>query len=184
MIRDEELCRQLQAGNEAAMEALVHRHHRAIFAFLYRQTGDAHTADDLAQECFIRLCTRIGSYRYPDPFLPWLYTIAHNLYKDWRKNAWQRKVVPLEQPEPSSGTAPIDLLERYADRAEVVRALGALDEAHRSALVLRYYQDLTVPQIARIEGVPEGTVKSRLSIALRRLRDLLSRERGVQNATD
>lgn len=182
MVRDEELCRQLQGGNEVAMEALVHRHHRAIFAFLYRLTGDAHAADDLAQESFIRLCTRIGSYRYPEPFLPWLYTIAHNLYKDWRKNAYQRRVLPLERPEPPERT--IDLTERHAERTEVVRALGRLDEIHRSALVLRYYQDLTVPQIARIEGVPEGTIKSRLSTAIRRLRELLGAEGRVQHATD
>ena len=151
MVRDEELCRQLQVGNEAAMEALVHRHHRAIFVYLYRMTGDAHTAEDLAQEAFIRLCTRIVSYRYPSPFLPWLYTIAHNLYKDWRKNAYQRNVVPTEHPADQSDM--LDLTERLANRAEVSRALASLDEPHRTALVLRYYQDLTVPQIAQIEGV-------------------------------
>jgi len=182
VILDEELCRQLQAGNEAAMEALVHRHHRAVYAFLYRLTGDAHTAEDLAQEAIIRLFTKVCSYRYPERFLPWLYTIAHNIYRDWRKNAYQRKVVPVEQPEEPA--APLDLLERLTERAEVVRALASLDESHRTALVLRYYQDLTVPQIAKIEGVPEGTVKSRLATAIRRLQTWLTAERGVEHATD
>lgn len=182
MIRDEELARQLQAGNEAAMEALVHRHHRGIYTFLYRLTGDAHGADDLAQECFIRLCTRISSYRYPEPFLPWLFTIAHNLYRDWRKTAWQRRVVPLESPE--EGAAAIDLLDRFAQRSDVARQLAQLDELHRSAIVLRFYHDLTVDQIARVLEIPAGTVKSRLSHGTRRLRELMEAERRERDASD
>jgi len=181
MIRDEELCRQMQEGNEAALEALVHRHQQAVFAYLYRMTGDAHTADDLTQESFIRLCTRIHSYRYPEPFRPWLYTISANLQKDWRKNAYHRHVLPQEPPD---GPSPVDLLDRFASRAEVVDALNQLDDGHRSVLYLRFYHDLTVEQIARVEGIPAGTVKSRLSTALRRLRQYLTAERGVQNATD
>lgn len=179
MIRDEELCRQLQQGSEAAMEALVHRHHRAVHAFLYRLTGEPHTAEDLAQECFIRLCTRIHSYHYPDPFLPWLYTVAHNLFRDWCKSAYRQRVVPQDAPEPVR--SPIDLMERQALRSEAVRLLGALDEQHRSVLVLRYYQDLTVPQIAQVLAIAEGTVKSRLSNSIKRLRGMAEAERRMEH---
>lgn len=181
MVRDEELCHQLQEGSEAAMEALVHRHQHGVFSLLYRLSGDVYAADDLTQETFLRLCTRIGSYRYPEPFLPWLYTIAHNLYRDWRKNAYQRRVVTQESPE---APGPVDLLDRVAQRSDVVQALHRLSEHHRTALVLRFYHDLTVEQIARMEGVPAGTVKSRLSTAIRQLRDLLTKERRAQDATD
>jgi RNA polymerase sigma-70 factor, ECF subfamily len=181
MIRDEELARQLQDGNEAAMEALVHRHHRSLYAYLYRLTGDAATADDLAQECLIRVCTRISSYRFPEPFLPWLFAIAQNLCRDWQKSAYHRRVVPGEPPEQPG---PVDLLDRFAARAEVASALQALAPAHRSTLVLRYYHDLTVDQIARVEGIPAGTVKSRLSDAIKRLRTYLTAERRAGHGND
>ncbi len=177
MIRDEELCRQLKEGNEAALEALVHRHHGAVFAFLHRLSGSRHTADDLAQECFIRLCTRIHHYRYPEPFTPWLYTVAHNLYRNWRQGAYQRLVVPDAAGAAEHQSAPIDLMERQTERLSVIAALAQLDELHRSVLVLRYYHDLKVDDVARILGIPAGTVKSRLSTAVKRLR-LIMEERG------
>jgi RNA polymerase sigma factor (sigma-70 family) len=169
LIRDEELGRQLQAGNEAAMEALVHRYHRPIYAYLYRLTGHREVAEDLAQETFIRLLTRIGEYQPDRPFRPWLYTIAHNLYKDYCRAAEQR-ALPSPEPIPQETPSPIDLTERIAEQAEVAAAVGALGEGEREVLVLRYWGDLKVDQIAAITGIPPGTVKSRLFHAIQKLK--------------
>jgi RNA polymerase sigma factor (sigma-70 family) len=172
LIHDEELCRQLQAGNEAAMEALVHRYHRPIYAYLYRLTGRREVAEDLAQEAFIRLMTRIREYNPAQPFRPWLYTIAHNLYKDYCRAAEQR-ALPAAEPLSPEVPAPIDLTERIAEQAAVAAAVGALGEGEREVLVLRFWGDLKVDQIAAATGLPAGTVKSRLFHAVQKLKRLL-----------
>lgn len=173
MICDEELCRQIQAGDEAAMEALVHRYHRPVFAYLYRLLGHRSAAEDLTQETFTRLISRIGHYRFPQPFKPWLYTIAHNLYKDYCKQSANRSTRPTAEPISPNVAEPYDISERIADRAEVIDAVRTLDPALQEVLLLRYYHDLKVDEIAAVVGAPSGTVKFRLFNSLQKLRRLL-----------
>lgn len=174
LIRDEELCRQVQDGSEAAMEALVHRYHRPVFAYLYRLSGHLQTAEDLTQETFVRMLARIGTYQFPNPFRPWLYTIAHNLYRDYCKQA-ERRALPFATPVDEQAAGPVDLFEHIAVQAEVTAALQTLDLDHRNVVLLRFYDDLKVDDIAKVTGIPSGTVKSRLFTAMRKLRTLLLR---------
>lgn len=183
MIRDEELCRQVQEGSEAAMEALVHRYHRPVFAYLYRLTYHRQTAEDLTQESFARLLARIGTYRFPQPFRPWLFTIAHNLYKDHCKAAEQR-AIPAAEPVSAHVPALVDLSERIAEQAAVSGALRSLEPDQREVVLLRFYQDLKVDDIARVTGVPAGTVKSRLFHAVRKLKALLLDRPDAQEGRD
>ena len=162
------------------MEALVHRYHQPLFAYLYRLSGNRHLAEDLTQEAFVRLMSRIGQYHFPQPFKPWLYTLVHNLYKDTCKAADQRMTRPAADPAGEGRPEPFDLSERLADRIAVTAALGQLEADQREVLLLRYYQDLKVDEIARVTGAPAGTVKSRLHGAIRRLRDLLIKTEGSE----
>lgn len=157
------------------MEALVHRYHRQIFAYHYRLSGHRQTAEDLTQESFVRIISRIHAYRFPQPFSPWAYTIAHNLFKDHLRGAEQR-AVPAGQLAREESRHVLDLSEHIAQQAEINSALHRLDDQHREAVLLRFFHDLKVDEIARVTGVAPGTVKSRLFTAIRRLRDLLLRE--------
>lgn len=172
MIRDEELCRQVQEGNEAALEALVHRYHRPVFAYLFRLTAHRQTAEDLTQETFTRLLTHIHTYRFPRPFRPWLYTIAHNLYRDHVKAA-DRRSLPTDEPERVRPSPVVDISEQIAEQAALSQALRSLDQGERAVLLLRFFHGLTSAEAAEVVGVPAGTVRSRLSRAVRKLRDLL-----------
>lgn len=172
LIRDEELCRQVQEGSEAALEALVHRYHRPIFAYLYRLTMHQQTAEDLTQETFTRLLAQIHTYRFPRPFRPWIYTIAHNLYRDHVKAA-ARRAFPAADPDRVRPSPVVDLSEQIAEQAALSQALRALDEGERAVLLLRFYHGLSSPEVAEVVGIPPGTVRSRLSRAVRKLRDLL-----------
>lgn len=188
MVTDEELARQLQAGNEAALEALVHRYHARIFGYVYRLVNDYHETQDIVQECFIRACGGIGRYSYPRPFKPWIYAIATNLCRDWAKSAYRRRVVLAEpgeggdalaagEPRPQDSVpSPDEFLQRQAERAAMMRALASLPEINRQVLVLRFYEELKITEIADVLGIPEGTVKSRLAAAVRQLRDALCGE--------
>jgi RNA polymerase sigma-70 factor (ECF subfamily) len=153
----------------------VHRYHRPVFAYLYRLCGQQQTAEDLTQETFARLLTRMQSYRFPQPFKPWLYTIAHNLFKDHCKRAANRMDLPAAV-QPDGMHSPIDLSERIAERMAVTAALQAMEPQAREVLLLRFSQDLKVDEIAVIVGVPPGTIKSRLFNAVQKMRTLLQSE--------
>lgn len=175
MISDEELFRQVQDGNEAAMEALVHRFHRPVFGYLYRLLEQRSAAEDLTQETFARVLVRAHQYRFPEPFKPWLFTIAHNLYRDHCKSYANSATIPVA--EPVSQSVP-DLSLHMAERMEVIEAVRSLDQPHREVVLLRYYHDLKVDGIAAVLGVPAGTIKSRLFHAMQKLRSLLAPEEG------
>jgi len=172
MISDEELLYELQKGHESALEALVHRYHRQIFAYLYRVTHNYHLAEDLAQETFWRMCKTVKLYKYPRSFKPWLYTIASNITRDHWRSAGNKPTQELPEELAAEGNVE-EWFERQENRQRVVKALGQLEGSRREIVILRFYQDLTLAEISQVTGFPLGTVKSRLHYALKELRELL-----------
>lgn len=195
-----ELVRLARAGAPDALGVLVERYHSQVYAYLVRLSGDCEAAKDLAQEVFLRCCTRLGSLRNPGSFLPWVYRTAYRLYLDERKRPHSRTRSldaeataagdglrsPAAGPSASVGCArrcppaaadgiEQELLRR--EEAERVRAgLLRLSPRHRSALLLRYYHQLSIAEIAAATGARPGTVKSRLHYAAARLREILEEE--------
>jgi RNA polymerase sigma-70 factor (ECF subfamily) len=152
MATNEELFQEWQSGKADALTTLVQRYHAPLVAHFYRLLGDAHLAEDLAQDTFFRLVRNARSYRYPQPFLPWLYRIARNLALNYQESAYHRYV---------------DL------QADLLNALAHLSFEQREVLSLRFGQELSVNEAAEVLGVPVGTIKSRTFSALRLLRTYL-----------
>jgi len=179
LVTNEDLAHSIQQGDRDALATLVERHHDALVGYLYRMTaGDRNLAQDLAQEAFLRLIRGIGRYQYPRPFKPWLYAIATNLARDHYKRAIVRwKTVEQDSDGlgdvEDDGEPPEARLEAALEARQIITALGRLPEAQREAMVLRYYQEFSLAEISQTLGIPVGTVKSRLSLGLRRLRDLM-----------
>jgi len=176
---DEVLYQRVLNGDTGAFETLVERYHKPLFGFLYRMTGQYPIAEDLLQETFTRMIVYQG--RAPDQFRAWVYTIAGNLARDHLRSAVHRREVGSvddgsfdAEPATQVVHSVEDNLTANADRDEVIKALAQLTPEHREALVLRFYHDLTVDEIAAVGGIPSGTVKSRLSYALKRLKGLLA----------
>lgn len=183
MLKDEDLCREIQSGSETALEALVHRYHSPIYGYISRQIGDAGMSQDLVQETFIRVCTKIEQYRYPEPFRPWIYRIALNLCRDYWKSAYYRQRQQTEQlPETATdGQANISSIYDWQEtRMEVRQAILELKEMYRDVLILRFYQELKLGEISDILQLPLGTVKWRLFKALELVKNQLA-EGGVIN---
>jgi RNA polymerase sigma-70 factor, ECF subfamily len=171
---DETLARSLQRGDSRALAALVERHHSFLLGYLYRMTsGDHPLAEDLVQETFLRVLRNIRQYHYPERFKPWLYAIATNLARDHYKRADTRHTDSIntdtlhlpdsDQPEPT--------FLAHDDAKQVIAALAALPDLQRETVILRYYQDLSLAEIAESLNIPVGTVKSRLSTGLQKLRE-------------
>jgi RNA polymerase sigma-70 factor (ECF subfamily) len=174
MATDEDLMLKVAEGEEAAIEVIVRRHYDGIFSFIYRMTQDHHTAEDLTQETFVKLYKSASLYTYPRPFKPWLYTIARNLCKDHFKSAYQRHNQSWENPEEARSSESSDTLGEFIERQEerkiILNALNEMTTAHKEVLILRYYHHLSLEEISQIQGIPIGTVKSRLSYAVKKMR--------------
>lgn len=169
---DDQLLERLRLSDPVALEAVVYRYHASIYTYLVRLVRHTQLAEDLTQECFFRVCGAVKSGRLPSALKPWLYKIATNLCKDqWKKASTQREV--------SAGEALLDaqadeqtvtsILERQWEREEVIRALMALDEESRGIVILRYYEDLKLQEIAEIVQLPINTLKWKLYRALKQL---------------
>jgi RNA polymerase sigma-70 factor (ECF subfamily) len=173
---DEDLALGVQRGNADDLAALVERHHRSLLGYLYRLTGgDRSLAEDLVQEAFLRVLRAIGQYQYPRPFKPWLYAIATNLARDYYKRAETRYTVSQVSEELARGQT-VRLEDRLLadeEARQVAAAVMTLPVHQREAVILRYYQSLSLAEIADALGVPLGTVKLRLHLGLRRLRATL-----------
>jgi RNA polymerase sigma-70 factor (ECF subfamily) len=150
-------------------EALPHL--RSVYGAAYRMTGNAHDAEDLAQETFLR------AYRAFDRFTPgsniraWLYTILHRVRTDaFRRSRRSPRTVELADEGPAV-PPPQDALAQGGEDLE--RALKALPDVYRNAVVLRDVEDLTYQEIARVLDVPIGTVMSRIHRGRALLREAL-----------
>ncbi len=176
---EEELALKVQRGDRQALAALVKHHHSPLIGFFYRMTdGDRTLAEDLAQETFMRLMRAIHSYAYPRPFKPWLYAIATNLARDHYKRAATRYQIDTEPDQLHQYPAepPEEMLTAADDARQVAEVLTTLPDHQREVVILRYYQELSLAEIATALNIPVGTVKSRLSLGLRRLKTVLERE--------
>jgi RNA polymerase sigma-70 factor (ECF subfamily) len=178
---DRFLVEQSAQGNTKAFKILVLRYQKLVFFYLKNFTFPEQVREDLAQETFLRAYRNIDRFD-PDKgaaFSTWLVTIARNLALNERAKTALRK----EQPgglrdEEVGGTAkgPQEILEQRRLRSRVREAISRLPERFHTAVVLSYFDELSLEEIARIESCAVGTVKSRVFRGKRILRQMLERE--------
>lgn len=173
---DEWLMRAVRDGDLTRLGVLFERHHRALFDFLYRMTGDRGAAEDLVQDVFVRMLRYRGTYRDDGKFETWMFRIARNARADHFRKQGIAVYVPEDGMDwPSEAPGPARLLERARDMARLKRALQSLREDRRELIVLVRYQGMTHEQVGAILGVDAGTVKVRFHRAIKELRDAFSR---------
>jgi RNA polymerase sigma factor (sigma-70 family) len=175
LVPDAELIARARAGEDHAFGMLVGRHQTVAFRTAYVICGDAADAEDAAQDAFIKARAAMGRFRPDAPFRPWLLTIVANEARNRRRAAGRRQA--LAGRVAAELRAPVALPEAEAlagsDRRELAQALARLGPEHREVIVLRYLLDLSEAECAAALKCRPGTVKSRLSRALGRLRDEL-----------
>jgi RNA polymerase sigma-70 factor (ECF subfamily) len=177
---DEKLMVAAMAGDQVALAALVTRYHAPLFGYLYRLVnGDRQLAEDLVQETLLHV---LQERRYlPDrPFKPWLYTIATNLTRDYFKSAVVRHRGHTGDEEQAlryltdRAPGPEERALAAEQGSEVQEAFTELSEEYRVVVLLRFYQGFSLQEIADTLKIPLGTVKSRLSVGVHRLRSVLA----------
>jgi RNA polymerase sigma-70 factor (ECF subfamily) len=168
---DASLVARAVAGDAAAFEDLVTRHHRVLFSVALRMLGERADAHDATQSAFVKAYEGLRSYDPRFRFFSWIYRILVNECLNVRRN---RRPVEEVTPELAAvnGT-PLDALESVERRKRVQAALQQLPPDYRQVLVLRHFAELSYDDIAEALGVPAKTVKSRLYTARQRMIDLL-----------
>ena len=158
-----------QGWREAALTGLVERHRTALVRMCCLCLGDASLAEDAAQETFFKAYRALDSFRGECDEKTWLMRIAINTCRDMRRSRWtrhvDRRVTPEMLPEAS---APFDERDE-----ELTLALMRLPPKQREAVLLRYYQRMSLAQTAQAMGVTVSTVSKQLGRALRSLRGIL-----------
>jgi RNA polymerase sigma-70 factor (ECF subfamily) len=172
MATDEDLVARLAAGNQAALEELLRRWDRPLHAFVARHTGGS-DVEDLRQEIWMRVVRAADRFQRDKKFSTWLFAIALNLCRDWQRRP-PLPALPPDRVERALGDGSPDPPAAGAE-LDAQQLLAELPENLRSAVVLRYYHDMSEQQMAEVLEVPRGTVKSRLHHAVRKLMQLAGR---------
>lgn len=177
MIDEKLLIDRAQHGNMDAFRELVEHSKITTYRLAYDLTGNRHDAEDLSQEAFIRAYRALKTFRGESKWTTWLYRITMNIYYDhWRmkskrgleyRDDLETSIVKadIEHPTPS----PEKVAEAGVIQGHIDRALESLSPQERSVFVLRHYHDLPLKEIASTMKIAEGSVKSYLFRAIKRL---------------
>src|SRR6266568_6065084 len=162
------------AGDRAAFGLLVERYAATARRVARAVLGDPDDADDAAQDGMLSALVKLEQYDARRPFGPWLLRIVANAATDRRRRRSVRRVEPLDAGLVAGGTRPDSTVERRALAQRLREALAELPERRRLAVVLFDVEGYSHAEIAQVLGIPEGTVRSEVFHARRRLRALLA----------
>jgi RNA polymerase sigma factor (sigma-70 family) len=169
VLDEDDLIAQARRGDAAAYATLVRRHQDVAFRTAMLITGHAQDAEDVAQEAFVKAWRALGRFRAGEPLRPWLLTIVANEARNRRRAAGRREHLALRAAA-ALPSAPGETPAAALDRDVLAAAIGRLRDDDRVVIGCRYLLDLSEAETAAALGVARGTVKSRLSRALGRLR--------------
>ena len=173
------LIAELRAGSEEAFAWLIARFHQPIYSLLARTVQDPADAADLTQEVFVKVFRGIGNFHGESTLRTWIYRIAlheaSNQRRWWIRHKQQEVAIDEELTDRESGTgmtlkerlvdpadSPFDAVVHEENRARVEAALGQVPEPFRTTLILRDIEGFVYEEVAEMQGVNLGTVKSRL----------------------
>ena len=182
-LTDPEVVVLAQQGKEAAYRELLTRYERPVFSLIFRMVRDRETAEDLAQETFVRAYRALERFRVGEPLYPWLSRITMNLafsLHRYRKRRPETSIEPLVEAGQQWGVDddPAEHAAASEQRERMQAAFAELSEEHQAVLGLRVLQDMSYEQIATTLNVPVGTVMSRLSRARVELRRRMAERSG------
>lgn len=180
---DELMQRASSKDDDKAYDELYHRHARRLMGFFFRQMdGDEALASDLTQDAFLRVWTARDRFSGTG-FRTWLLSIAYNLVKSHYRHSEHRKQYELlakQSQDEADDSSIIDQMDNDAFDHALRLLLEKLPPESRLLFSFRFEEELTVPEIAAMMAIPEGTVKSRLHTLTQTIRQNLSRHEHIR----
>ena len=158
-------------GNNEAFSQLVDMYAKRCYGYFYRLCGNAAISNDLLSELFLRIVTRIGSFK-GGSFEKWLFTTASNIFNDYLRSEYrQKKVLKAKAEELKAPNGPEESQDEMCDRLQ--SRLGRLDADTAELLMLRFYGQLSFKELSSMRAEPIGTTLAKVHRGLKRLRKLM-----------
>ena len=164
---DIELARGVAHNDDACIAAFFQAYHAGVYRYMLCLAGNVEDAEDLAQDSLLQAKAHIRSYRGESGLKTWVHRVAYHTFTHWSRKIRPRGILTSQIAARGESFGQIDTSQA------LINALALLGPALSQPLVLLEVNDLSVDEIARILDIPAGTVKSRLSTARQRLRDIL-----------
>ncbi len=182
-LEDTELIDRARRGDASAYEEIVRRYRDVALRTATIVGGNAAEAEDAAQEAFVKAYAALGRFRDGAPFRPWLLRIVANEARNRRRSAGRREGLALRaagdrRPGLDAAPSPEAAVLDQERRASLLAAVNGLRDEDREVIGARYFLDLSESEMAEALRIPRGTVKSRLSRAMSRLRTELESSTG------
>ncbi|HEX2739288.1 MAG TPA: sigma-70 family RNA polymerase sigma factor [Rubrobacter sp.] len=175
ILADEDLISLVEAGDADAFATLYDRHIRSAFSLAYRMMGERQAAEDLAQDAFIKVWRNAGSYRAERGSVrTWLLSIVHNRGIDQLRSTASRRRTQEKIEASAPRSQPSEAFTetwRNSQRDQVREALRSLPPEQLKILELAYFSGYTHVEIAELLSLPLGTVKGRMRLGLKKIRD-------------
>lgn len=186
MVMDEAIGDAIAEGHQAAFEDLINHYHKPILSYLERLLHDPEKAEDIVQETFLKFLLQLKVKQTPENVQAWLYKVATNLCRDYWRSASYRKERDLlsRLPEKRDRQAQVaEVYDHFETRMEIIKLLDELPKTQRDIVILRFYNDLKLHEVAVVMACPVGTIKSRLFHALRFLKSRIEENGGVDDGS-
>jgi RNA polymerase sigma-70 factor (ECF subfamily) len=175
---DSELLQRAREFDSQALAEIYDGYAESIYRYLYRYLGNAHLAEDLTSEVFLKLLQMLGTSRAPREQLKgWLYRVAHNLAMDWFRQQAKGEPLPLNEQLVSDSASPAAMLEQHQDQDRLREAIRQLTPSQQQVLVLRFGEGMRIKQVGQLMGKSEGSIKLIQYRGLKRLRKILEQEK-------
>jgi RNA polymerase sigma-70 factor (ECF subfamily) len=181
-LSDEDLMAHIRDRDRLAFEVLYDRYSRLMYNYFYRMLWkDKERARDFAQDLFSKVIHHSEQYDVTRSFKTWLYSVAHNMCKNEyaKHEVRQRAASELKYEESSQFAESGKSMDRKLFNEKLKEALQEMDEVKRTTFELRFYQELSIPEISEVMQCSEGTVKSRLFYLLKDLHKKLKMFEGI-----
>ena len=174
MLNDKDLIRKFQSGDEKSFDKLVQNHLHNVFGFFLKITRNEMTAEDLAQDVFMKLYKNLKNFRHKSSFSTYLYRINMNTANSWiTRNKW-KNLLHLDQ---ASEIGEIDRSNEIEwVRKELWDGISRLPKKQRTVVMLRISDSLSYKEISDITGISEGSAKVNYHHAINKLKEILDNE--------
>jgi len=186
MLRPEEqqVIKRAKTGDAEAITTLIRAHQDSLYAFMLRMSGRPEVAEDVVQEAFVRVLKNLDRFDPKYRFSTWLFTIAKRLYVNWVQKFHPLAETDIVNSWQSGGNSPerdaVGVEARTTARRAVAVGLASLGDPQREIVLLFHQQEWSIADISVYLSMPEGTIKSHLHRARRRMREVIEQAELVE----
>ena len=179
-LNDIGIIEQILEGNRNQYRFIVDKYQNQIFSFLLRATGSRSDAEEFTQETFMKAYAALNRFDTKNRFFPWLYTIALNIFRDWKRKNLNQSKASLPFPENLFADENAVNQELAAtkkeDMALVQKGLSVLPLDYKEAIILRFRYDLSIQEISKIFNISISASKMRIHRGLKQLKQVICHE--------